>query len=149
MTASQAAAAIRGHWAIETSLHWVLDVTFNEDKARSRTGHGPANMAVVRHFAFNLLRMVDDKRSIKLRRKKARRNTKYLAKILNPPPVNPDSQPWDPLPHDSPGPVLPCPAPGLAAEPTQAGARALAALSCLVLERFCAKTGRSGRQMSP
>lgn len=66
MTAVQAAAAIRAHWAIETSLHWVLDVTFNEDKARGRTGHGPANMAIVRHFAFNLLRIVDDKRSIKL-----------------------------------------------------------------------------------
>lgn len=86
LTANEAAAAIRGHWAIETSLHWVLDVTFNEDKARSRTGHGPANMAVVRHFAFNLLRMVDDKRSIKLRRKRAARNNQYLAKILQPSP---------------------------------------------------------------
>jgi len=84
MTAGQAADAIRAHWAIETSLHWVLDVTFNEDKARSRTGHGPANMAVVRHFAFNLLRMVDDKRSIKLRRKRAARNNPYLQTILQP-----------------------------------------------------------------
>lgn len=82
MTATQAAAAIRAHWAIETSLHWVLDVTFGEDKARSRTGHGPANMAVVRHFAFNLLRGIDDKRSIKLRRKRAARNNTYLAQIL-------------------------------------------------------------------
>jgi predicted transposase YbfD/YdcC len=84
MTASQAAAAIRGHWAIETALHWVLDVTFNEDKARSRTGHGPANMAVVRPFAFNLLRMTNDKRSIKLRRKRAARNNQYLEQILQP-----------------------------------------------------------------
>lgn len=84
MTAAQAAAAIRAHWAIETSLHWVLDVTFNEDKARGRTGNGPANMAVVRHFAFNLVRMVKDKRSIKLRRKRAARNNQYLAEILQP-----------------------------------------------------------------
>ncbi|MET4702536.1 putative transposase YbfD/YdcC, partial [Constrictibacter sp. MBR-5] len=42
------------HWAIETSLHWVLDGTFREDRTRGRTGHGPANMAVVRSFAFNL-----------------------------------------------------------------------------------------------
>lgn len=84
MTARQAAAAIRAHWAIETSLHWVLDVTFNEDRARGRTGHGPANMAVVRHFAFNLLRMVDDRRSIKLRRKRAARNNQYLEQILQP-----------------------------------------------------------------
>lgn len=86
MTAAQAAAAIRAHWAIETSLHWVLDVTFREDKARGRTGHGPANMAVVRHFAFNLIRMVDDKRSIKLRRKRAARNNQYLETILQPSP---------------------------------------------------------------
>jgi predicted transposase YbfD/YdcC len=84
LTATQAAAAIRGHWAIETSLHWVLDVTFNEDKCRSRTGHGPANMAVIRHFAFNLLRSIDDKRSIKLRRKRAARNNQYLQQILQP-----------------------------------------------------------------
>jgi predicted transposase YbfD/YdcC len=84
LTASQAAAAIRGHWAIETSLHWVLDVTFNEDKCRSRTGHGPANMAVVRHFAFNLLRSIDDTRSLKLRRKRAARNNQYLQQILQP-----------------------------------------------------------------
>jgi predicted transposase YbfD/YdcC len=82
-TAVQAAAAIRAHWAIETSLHWVLDVTFREDKARGHTGNGPANMAVVRHFAFNLLRIVDDNRSIKLRRKRAARNNRYLQTILN------------------------------------------------------------------
>src|SRR5262245_44183971 len=84
MTAAQAADAIRAQWALETSLHWVLDVTFHEDKARGRTGHGPANMAVVRHFAFNLLRIVDDNRSIKLRRKRAARNNQYLATILQP-----------------------------------------------------------------
>jgi predicted transposase YbfD/YdcC len=84
LTAQQAADAIRSHWAIENSLHWVLDVTFNEDKCRSRTGHGPANMAVVRHFALNLVRSIDDKRSIKLRRKRAARNNKYLEQILQP-----------------------------------------------------------------
>jgi predicted transposase YbfD/YdcC len=74
--------AVRSHWAIENSLHWVLDVTFNEDKARSRTGHGPANMATVRHFAFNILKAVNDKRSLKLRRNKAARNTDYMANII-------------------------------------------------------------------
>jgi predicted transposase YbfD/YdcC len=86
MTAAELGRAVRGHWAIENSLHWVLDVVFREDKARSRTGHGPANMAVVRHFAFNLLRAAGDKRSLKLRRKKAGRNNEYLAQILNPSP---------------------------------------------------------------
>ncbi len=82
MSAQALAEAVRSHWAIENSLHWVLDVTFGEDKARSRTGHGPANMAVVRHFAFNILRAVDDKRSLKLRRNKAARNPDYIAKIV-------------------------------------------------------------------
>jgi len=84
MSAAEFARAVRGHWAIENSLHWVLDVVFREDRARSRTAHGPANMALVRHFAFNLVRATDDKRSIKLRRKKAGRNPQYLAQILNP-----------------------------------------------------------------
>lgn len=78
------AEAVRAHWQIENALHWVLDVTFAEDAAKSRTGNGPANMAVIRHFAFNLLRAVSDKRSLKLRRNKAGRNPQYLAQILNP-----------------------------------------------------------------
>ena len=64
------------------SLHWVLDVTFNEDKARSRTGHGSSNMATVWHFAFNMIKAVEDKRSIKFRRSKAARNPQYLAQII-------------------------------------------------------------------
>jgi predicted transposase YbfD/YdcC len=82
MSAAELARAVRGHWAIENSLHWVLDVVFREDRARTRTGHGPANMAVVRHFALNLVRGAGDKRPIKLRRKKAGRNSQYLAHIL-------------------------------------------------------------------
>ncbi|ESX66366.1 ISAs1 family transposase [Mesorhizobium sp. LSHC414A00] len=84
LTAKQAAAAIRSHWAIENSLHWVLDVSFNEDKCRSRTGHGLPNMAVVRHFAFNMLRSIADKRSMKLHRKRAARENQYLEQILQP-----------------------------------------------------------------
>jgi len=73
---------IRGHWAIENSLHWVLDVTFGEDQSRLRTGHGARNMAVVRHFAINLVRTAKDKRTIKLRRKRAGWDPDFLAKIL-------------------------------------------------------------------
>ena len=82
MSAQALAEAVRSHWAIENSLHWVLDVTFSEDKARSRTGHGPANMATVRHFAFNILKAVNDKKSLKLRRNKAARNPDYMASII-------------------------------------------------------------------
>jgi predicted transposase YbfD/YdcC len=83
MTAKDVADAIRGHWRIENSLHWVLDVTFGEDLSRLRKGHGAKNMAIVRHFALNLVRQIDDRRSIKLRRKRADRNLDYLEKILN------------------------------------------------------------------
>ena len=60
----------------------MLDVVFNEDQARLRTGHGAKNMAVIRHFAINLVRAVADKKSIKLRRKVAGWDTHYLAAVL-------------------------------------------------------------------
>jgi predicted transposase YbfD/YdcC len=49
------ARAVRSHWGIENALHWVLDVVFHDDLARLRSGHGPANMAIVKHTAMNLL----------------------------------------------------------------------------------------------
>ena len=49
------ARAIRAHWAVE-SLHWSLDITFNEDQSRYRARHGAQNMATVRRFAFNLIK---------------------------------------------------------------------------------------------
>lgn len=82
LSAIRAAEAVRSHWAIENSLHWVLDVTFGEDQSRLRTGHGATNMAIVRHFAINLVRAVKDKRSIRLRRKRAGWEPAYLASIL-------------------------------------------------------------------
>jgi predicted transposase YbfD/YdcC len=82
LPAAQAAHAVRSHWAIENSLHWVLDVTFGDDQSRLRTGHGARNMAVVRHFAINLVRSAKDKRSIKLRRKRAGWEPNFLANIL-------------------------------------------------------------------
>ena len=82
LSADRAAHAVRSHWAIENSLHWVLDVTFGDDLSRLRTGHGAKNMAVVRHFAINLVRSVTDKRSVRLRRKCATWSPDYLATIL-------------------------------------------------------------------
>lgn len=82
LSADRAAEAVRSHWAIENSLHWVLDVTFGDDQSRLRTGHGARNMAVVRHFAINLVRTVKNKQSIKLRRKRAAWNPDFLASIL-------------------------------------------------------------------
>lgn len=82
ITAEQAAHAVRGHWMIENALHWTLDVIFKDDQTRLRKGHGALNMAIVRHFAINLVRAVNDNRSIKLRRKRAGWSTQYLASIL-------------------------------------------------------------------
>ncbi len=61
LDAKRAGDAVRGHWAIESSLHWVLDVTFADDQARVRKGYGARNMAVVRHLAINLVRAAKDK----------------------------------------------------------------------------------------
>ena len=82
LSARDLAHAVRAHWRIETSLHWVLDVTFGEDLSRLRKGHGAKNMAIVRHLALNLVRQLQDNRSIKLRRKRAELNLDYLAQIL-------------------------------------------------------------------
>ena len=77
---------MRAHWGIENRLHWVLDVVFKDDQSRLRKGHGAKNMAVVRHFAINLVRAKADKNTLKLRRKRAGWDTSYLETILAPPP---------------------------------------------------------------
>ena len=76
--------AVRSHWAIENNLHWVLDVTFREDLSRLRQGHGAHNMAIVRHFAFNCLKQVKDKRSMKTRRKRASYDLAYMLSVIQP-----------------------------------------------------------------
>jgi predicted transposase YbfD/YdcC len=83
LSAAGLAAAVRGHWAIENSLHWVLDVVFKDDLSRLRAGHGARNMAVVRHFAINLVRAANDRKSLKTRRKVASWNPDYLQAILS------------------------------------------------------------------
>jgi predicted transposase YbfD/YdcC len=82
LTAPDAATAVREHWAIENRLHWVLDVTFGDDISRLRKGHGARNMATVRHFALNLVRTLNERRSIKSRRKPAGWSPEYLQSIL-------------------------------------------------------------------
>lgn len=73
---------VRGHWGIENRLHWVLDVVFRDDLARLRSGNGPANMAVVRHAALNMLNQAKPSTSLKNRRKKAGWNQDYLASLI-------------------------------------------------------------------
>ena len=76
-------ASVRSHWAIENSLHWVLDMSFNEDQSRIRKENAPQNMAVIRHLALNMLRNSKKKRqSIKGLRKKAGWDNNTLKEIL-------------------------------------------------------------------
>jgi len=75
--------AKRSHWGIENGLHWVLDIAFREDDSRIRTDHAPANMNVLRHMAFNLLKMETTlKRGIKTKRLKCGWSDAYLFKVL-------------------------------------------------------------------
>jgi predicted transposase YbfD/YdcC len=77
------ARAVRAHWHVENRLHWVLDVVFRDDLCRLRTGHGPRNMAVVKHMAVNLLHQAADRHSLKVRRRKAAWNVNYLQALLH------------------------------------------------------------------
>ena len=73
----------RGHWGIENSLHWVLDVAFHEDHSRIRNGNAPQNMAVLRHMAINLLKQEQSaKVGIKTKRFKCALDESYLLKVL-------------------------------------------------------------------
>lgn len=75
--------AIRNHWHIENSLHWVLDVTFNEDKCRIRKDNAPENVAILRHIVVNLLKQEKTfKGSIQTKRLKASWENSYMLKIL-------------------------------------------------------------------
>jgi predicted transposase YbfD/YdcC len=77
------ARTIRGHWGIENRLHWVLDVAFREDASRVRAGHAPENLAILRHFALNLLRRDRSARgSVATKRFRAALNDDYLRSIL-------------------------------------------------------------------
>jgi len=77
------AKAVRSHWGIENSLHWVLDIAFREDESRIRKAHGPENFSVLRHIALNLLKQEKTvKVGIKSKRLKAGWDNDYLVKIL-------------------------------------------------------------------
>jgi predicted transposase YbfD/YdcC len=82
--APKIARAIRGHWQIENSLHWILDVTFDEDRCRVRKDHAPANMAILRHIVINMIKQEKSfKGSIQTKRLKAGWENNYMLKILN------------------------------------------------------------------
>lgn len=76
------AGAVRGHWGIENSLHWVLDMTFAEDQSRIRKGHGPENFALLRRFALSLLQQDTSPGSVRRKRKRAAWNNEALASVV-------------------------------------------------------------------
>lgn len=73
---------VRAHWGVENCLHWCLDVTMNEDHTRNRIGHGPQNLAVLRHMALNLVRKETSKGSLRKKLRRAAWNDDFLLKVL-------------------------------------------------------------------
>ncbi|EEF60367.1 ISAs1-like element ISVer2 family transposase [Pedosphaera parvula] len=78
------ARAVRGHWSVENSLHWVLDVQCGEDRNRARSGHAAENLATLRRLALNLLkRESTKKRGIKGKQLNASWDHDYLLRLLS------------------------------------------------------------------
>ena len=76
-------ASVRGHWGIENSVHWVLDVTFGEDNCRVRKGNAAENFSTLRRMAMNMLRRETTlKASMRGKRKRAGWDEDYLLKVL-------------------------------------------------------------------
>src|SRR5277367_196309 len=74
--------AVRSHWAIENSLHWVMDMLFRDDECRVRTNHAPANFTTIKHMAHNLLRNASGKNSMRSKRKAAAWDDDFLASLV-------------------------------------------------------------------
>jgi predicted transposase YbfD/YdcC len=75
---------VRSHWAIENSLHWVMDMMFRDDECRVRTENAPANFTTIKHMALNLLRRPAGKLSLRGRRKAASWDDDFLASLIAP-----------------------------------------------------------------
>lgn len=80
--ARRIARAVRSHWGIENSVHWVLDVSFREDASRIRKGEGPKNVGVLRRIAMNLVRQDERPGSLRQKRKRAGWDDAYREEIL-------------------------------------------------------------------
>jgi len=75
-------AFVRAHWAVENSLHWVMDMVFRDDECRLRTDNAPTNFTTLKHIALNLIRRATTKDSIRLRRKVAAWDDEFLASLI-------------------------------------------------------------------
>ena len=84
LVASMMAPVVRAHWAIENSLHWVMDMVFRDDECRVRTDHAPANFCTIKHMAQNLIRLAPGKTSLRQKRMAAGWDDDFLAKLIAP-----------------------------------------------------------------
>ena len=75
-------AVARAHWGVENRLHWVLDVTMDEDHARNRKDHGPRNIALLRRLALNLAKLEGSKESMKGKLMRAALDDTFLTRLL-------------------------------------------------------------------
>jgi predicted transposase YbfD/YdcC len=82
LSATRMLEVARAHWTIENQLHWVLDVAFDEDAARSRKDNAPQNLALIRKLALNLIRKHPEKGSIKGKIKRAAWDDTFLVSML-------------------------------------------------------------------
>src|SRR4051812_21101518 len=82
LLAAQVGPVVRSHWAVENSLHWVMDMIFRDDECRVRTEHAPANFTTIKHMAHNLIRKTPGKDSLRLRRKVAAWDDDFLASLI-------------------------------------------------------------------
>ena len=82
LLAAQLGLIVRSHWAVENSLHWVMDMIFRDDECRVRTDHAPANFTTIKHMAHNLLRRAPGKDSLRLRRKVAAWDDDFLVSLI-------------------------------------------------------------------
>jgi len=80
--ATKIAEAARSHWGVENSLHWVLDVTMNEDMNRIRKDNAPENLAILRRIAVSMVNQVKGKKSVRRCLKAAGWDTSFLEQIL-------------------------------------------------------------------
>ena len=82
LTPERFLAVVRAHWGIENGLHWVLDVTMNEDQMRNRKDNGPENLALLRRLALNLAKLEPSKDSMRGKLKRAGWDNHFLAQML-------------------------------------------------------------------
>ena len=82
LPADRIGAMVRDHWAVENSLHWVMDMVFRDDECRLRTDHAPANFTTIKHIALNLMRRGSGRDSLRLKRKVAAWDDTYLESLI-------------------------------------------------------------------